>query len=198
MALSNATSGSQRRNLFETVALLNVGHQYLVTLLAHPTWFVVRNAASLLGELRVAGADAALAALLTYHDPRVRIAAVTALGRFPSDTAAELLLAAATDRSADVRATAWSAWHHREHPPRADVVSRALREEADRKVQRALLDCVARFETLDVANALVRFCASATATAAPLDLLAYGIDLLAKRRPKSAVQFVRLLADARA
>ncbi len=198
VTLANATSGSQRRILFETVALLNVGHQYLVTLLAHPTWFVVRNAASLLGELQVKGADAALTALLKHEDPRVRVAAVNSLGRFPSDKASESLLAAATDRSADVRATAWSAWKHREQPPCADAVSRALREEADRTVQRALLDCVARFETLDVANALVRFCASATANAAPIELLAYGIDLLAQRRPQSAVQFVRRLADTKA
>lgn len=196
VALSNATSGSQRRRLFETVAKLNVGHQYLVALLSHSAWFVVRNAASLLGELRVAGADASLAALLDHEDCRVRVAAITALGAFQTDVASQSLLAAVTDSSAAVRAAAWSMWQHRDHPPAVDTINRSLREEPDHAAQRAVLNCVARFDTLDVANALVRFCAHGAETSAPIDLLTFAIELLAQRRPQHARQFVKLLAEA--
>ncbi|WP_439643385.1 HEAT repeat domain-containing protein [Gemmatimonas sp.] len=63
-------------------ATLAVARQYS----ASPTWFVARNAAGLVGEMKSQSAIPDLSRLLKHSDLRVRIAAVVALGHIGGPT----------------------------------------------------------------------------------------------------------------
>ena len=66
-------------------------------------WIVVRNAACLLGNLAVTGADAALIATLAHPEERVRMAAARALLQLGTPKGLQALHAAISDPSAEVR-----------------------------------------------------------------------------------------------
>lgn len=68
-----------RRVYYDALVALRVGIPLLIQALGHTQWFIVRNAACLLGDMRAAEADAHLVALLGHAEPRVREAAAGAL-----------------------------------------------------------------------------------------------------------------------
>ena len=63
----------------------------LVHLLLDPRWYVVRNAAELLGEMRLTEADTKLIVAVRHTDARVRRAAVASLGRLATIRAVHAL-----------------------------------------------------------------------------------------------------------
>lgn len=98
-----ATDRRERRILYDTAAGLtatvDVARQYL----GDPVWYVVRNAAGLLGESRSAEAIPDLARLLRHADERVRVAAVVALGQIGGPLAIARLESVLLDPSPEVR-----------------------------------------------------------------------------------------------
>lgn len=191
-----ATSGSQRRTLYEAILAIKDGYSHLITALGHPSWFVVRNAAALLGEGGVTTADEALCVLLSHEDSRVRRAAVTALGELETPAALRALHHAVGDPHGCVRAAAWRAWAGITAGLSTSALDAGLRGEADVGVQRALLDCAAAHPDIDVNAALVRFCARKCTGASDPELLIYGVELLSQRKPHAALPFTRRLADS--
>jgi hypothetical protein len=195
-ALATTTNASRRRQLFDAIVAIGDGEQHLVAALDHPQWYVVRNAAALLGELRATNATPALVALIEHSDARVRAAAVTSLGQLQTDACWPALTAAVSDADARVRAQAWTAWCASPEGPPMSVLDHALRHDDTDVVKRAILDCTAAFPQLDVAGGLVRFCARQLTRRGTPDLTVYGVEQLALRNPRSAAPFVRRLADA--
>ncbi|WP_373068922.1 HEAT repeat domain-containing protein [Gemmatimonas sp.] len=195
LLLAESTSGSQRRMLYEAILEIKDGCSHLITALAHPLWFVARNAAALLGEGRVVTADEALCVLLSHEDSRVRAAAVTALSALQTPASLGALHRAVGDSHGRVREAAWRAWTHIAAAPSASALDAGLRAESDVDTQRALLDCAAAHPDLDVNAALVRFCARKCAGESDPELLIYGVELLSHRKPKAAFPFTRRLVD---
>src|SRR5690606_2785435 len=117
----------ERRCYFDAIVSLRAGIPRLLDALAHPQWYVVRNAVSLLGEMRVLEADSALVPLLDHPHVRVREAAVAALTRLGTDVAREALrnvprtLRGGAETLADAAASA--------------PLARTLESEADEDVQ---------------------------------------------------------------
>jgi hypothetical protein len=193
--LTEATSGSQRRRLFEALVELRDGVGHLLEALQAPQWFIVRNAALLLGELQLESAVAPLGRLLRHHDVRVRTAATTALAQLPSADADPLIALAAQDDSPEVRAAAWRGWSGGRAAPPLQLLAHGLTHEPDCAVQLALLRCAAAFPDLDTHAALVRYCARELSAGAACEHILFAVELLARRNPSSARPFLRRLAD---
>lgn len=98
----------ERRLLFDVAAALPaivpVAREYI----GNGTWYVVRNAAALLGESKQPAAVDDLTRLLKHSDTRVRMAAVVALGKIGGQTAMTRLESVLFDSSVDVRNRALS------------------------------------------------------------------------------------------
>jgi HEAT repeat protein len=98
----------ERRLLFDVAAALPdivpVAREHI----SNGTWYVVRNAAALLGESKQPAAVDDLTRLLKHSDARVRMAAVVALGKIGGQTAMTRLESVLFDPSVDVRNRALS------------------------------------------------------------------------------------------
>ena len=92
-----------RRTYFDTIEATDLGATFLVEQLQDARWMVVRNAACLLGNLGVTGADAALIATLAHAEERVRMAAARALLQLATPKGLQALHAAISDPCAEVR-----------------------------------------------------------------------------------------------
>ncbi len=108
MHLMAAPDVHERRLLFDVAAALPdiglVAREHI----GSGTWYVVRNAAALLGESKQPAAVDDLTRLLKHGDTRVRMAAVVALGKIGGQTAMTRLESVLFDPSADVRNRALS------------------------------------------------------------------------------------------
>lgn len=92
-----------RRRYYDACLTLKAGTRVFMEYLNHQLWYVVRNAASLLGETNAETAVPALGRLLKHDEERVRLAAVAALGQIGGPDAIARLETALYDPSMDVR-----------------------------------------------------------------------------------------------
>jgi HEAT repeat protein len=92
-----------RRAYFDGIVAMDVGSVHLFEALKDSRWFVVRNAAALLGEMGVEHADDTLIPLLRHADERIRIAVARALIRLRTIKAMQALHAMIDDVNAEVR-----------------------------------------------------------------------------------------------
>jgi HEAT repeat protein len=108
--LLHANDAPARRAYFDTLIAIDVGLTQLFDTLRDPRWFVVRNTASLLGELSVRGADAELIPLLQHDDERIRIAVARGLIRVRTLPAMQALQALLEDAHPELRRLAAMAY----------------------------------------------------------------------------------------
>src|SRR5205085_5216441 len=101
--LASATTIRQRRRCFDALIAVGGAVPALVGALLDPQWYVVRNAAQLLGELRAEEACTALERTLNHADARVRTCAAGALEQIGTPVALAALQLAAGDDSPEVR-----------------------------------------------------------------------------------------------
>jgi hypothetical protein len=79
--LIEAPSQAERRAYLKALRQIEEGADVVTSLLSHHEWYVVRNAADLVGELRLAEAAPALGQVVQHEDPRVRRSVGIALAR---------------------------------------------------------------------------------------------------------------------
>ena len=82
----------ERRLVFDSLRRVPEGYHLIVSMLRHPDWFVVRNAAWLVGDLGIYEAVGELTAAVEHWDGRVRQAAAAALAKLGTPETAEPLL----------------------------------------------------------------------------------------------------------
>lgn len=142
-ALVSAPSITDRRVYYDALLRLRTGVRALTHLLGDPRWFVVRNAAELLGELRVTEAEAELTQLLEHRDDRVRTAAAGALAKLGVAAAkgGRASTAEARARATDAPAPAPA------HVGSVDSLIRALDREEDPRVHMAMLAALGQLGT---------------------------------------------------
>lgn len=128
----------------------------LLALLEDPRWYVVRNAAELLGEMRAAGSEGAVASALLHREARVRRAAAVALGRLGSVRAAQPLSRALADPVAAVRLAAAHALAAVPSSRCVPSLVQALDREGEGEVQSALLMALGAHPTDDAVDRLVQ------------------------------------------
>jgi HEAT repeat protein len=150
-SLGAAQSLDERRRCFGAVLDASGGLTPLLAALRDPRWYVVRNVALALGELRDPAAVRPLARCLAAGgDDRARAAVADALERIGTPAAAHALLPALRDPSPLVRlaaaraATRAAARAGSQHAPvRGDLLAARLRVETDVAVAGELLDALA-------------------------------------------------------
>ena len=194
--LAATPNAAERRRYCDAIASLQHGVEDLIGALDHGTWYVVRNAAMLLGEMRARVADDALALLLVHADARVRLAATKALAAIGSDNALLALEAATRDPFVQIRVAAWSGLASSPDTPSLACFSNGLTTEADPQVQRALLSCLGEHPHPMAVTFLVRFCARLVSSPRNSGIVCDALELLAQHRPRAVQPFLRRLQDA--
>ena len=150
-----------RRAYFDGIVAMDVGSAKLFQLLHDARWFVVRNAAALLGEMNVERTDEALVPLLQHADERIRIAVARALSRVRTPKALLALHSAITDSSAEVRRLSAAAYGLAAssgsgmRPPAARLAV-ALEQEANEDVALEMVAALGRLGSADAVQRLLR------------------------------------------
>lgn len=195
-ALADAETLASRRACFDAIAALDMGTGPLVEALADARWFVVRNAALLLGELDAPGAESALATALTHADARVRAAVAGALMKRRTPPALQVLQRAVRDGSAQVRLLAARAYlvGAEARPSPAPLVA-ALDQERDDQVAREQIAALGRLGSPDAIQRLVRLLSAPVGQVSPAQQVA-AMEALVGARGDAAVVTVRRLIDA--
>lgn len=98
-----------RRVYFDALVSLQAGRSTLLHMLGDARWFVVRNAADLLGKMKVHEAEKPLTALLRHGDERVRQSAQVALMRLGTPHSLQAIRDAMRDGSPQLRIQAAAA-----------------------------------------------------------------------------------------
>jgi HEAT repeat protein len=101
--LIEAPTFAERRAYLQALRQIESGGDVVAGMLSHPAWYVVRNAADLVGELGVAEAVPALGGVVEHEDRRVRHAAGVALAKIGSPGAIGHLRKVLKDPDPEVR-----------------------------------------------------------------------------------------------
>lgn len=150
-----------RRAYFDGIVAMDVGSPTLFELLHDARWFVVRNAAALLGEMNVERTDDALVPLLQHADERIRIAVARALTRVRTPKALQALHSAINDPVAEVRRLSAAAYGLAGsagggmRPPAARLAL-ALEQETNEDVALEMLAALGRLGSADAVQRLLR------------------------------------------
>jgi HEAT repeat protein len=154
--LTQAQKAEDRRTYFDALLRLQAGVPALVHMLGDARWFVARNAAELLGEMKAAEAEEPLKQLLRHQDERVRRAATNALMSLDSITARKAVHDALQDPSPDVRMQAAMALGARTDGRSAGTLTQALDGEVDSEVQLAIIAALGKVATNEAVDRLIR------------------------------------------
>lgn len=92
-----------RRVYYDALVGLRTAIPLLTDALGHPQWFIVRNAACLLGDMGAVEADVDLATVLDHAEPRVREAAAAALLQLGTPVANQALARRLCDTNPTLR-----------------------------------------------------------------------------------------------
>lgn len=195
--ISQATTTKDRRQFMEVFQELDTAVPALIRMLGDSRWFVVRNAADLLGELGARPAEAALIQLLRHTDERVRRAATTALTRLGTPDATKAIYDAVNDASPEVRIQAAAAMSTRRDARTSNTLIRAIEDEQDNDVQLALVAALGRVATPEAIQKLVRMAEPEGRLFRKKDVMlrVAAVQALGEARTPAAVNALRELAS---
>jgi HEAT repeat protein len=154
--ITQAQTTDDRRSLLEVLGELRAAVPALVRMLGDSRWFVVRNAAELLGEIVATDAEEALISLLRHSDDRVRRSATNALLRLGTPNALRGVYDAVNDSSPDVRIQAAAAISTRKDARTSNTLIRAIEDEQDGDVQVAIIAALGKVATAEAVQKLVK------------------------------------------
>ncbi len=155
--LVSAESSSARRAYRDAILHCPSAVEPLTHLLRDHRWFVVRNAAELLGELNATESDQELINTLRHSDARVRRAATLALIRLGTPRALHTMLHALRDEEANVRQRAATGLGAARNNSRAaSALLGALEEEEEPGVVTAILAALGHHATPEVVRLLIK------------------------------------------
>ncbi len=153
--LAYAELAKDRRVLFDAIAELGRGVPTLIRMLSDDRWYVVRNAAELLGRISAMAAEEPLSKALRHKEARVRRSAALALAKLGTPGAIAALRDAIGDPKPDVRLHAILAVADRREPGIVAAVVRALDAEKDPEVQAAILAVLGKIGTAVAVRRLI-------------------------------------------
>ena len=192
------TGRRERRSLFDAIVEIHLGTELLLRSLSHPMWYVVRNAASLLGAMRAPDVEAALAHVLTHSDERVRLAATTALSRIGTPAACAVLSGAMRDKSSTVRHRAFRNLRKLVGKNiNAAAVGDALELERNEDIQHELLRALVTSNSPDAVQRLVKLCSPSARGGHPSELRIAMLEALVRLRPTAAMPLLRMAGEDR-
>ncbi|MDQ6611646.1 MAG: HEAT repeat domain-containing protein [Gemmatimonadota bacterium] len=189
---------NKRRMYFDAIVELGKGVSLLVEALGAWQWYIARNAALLLGEMKAVEAEPALGRLLSHHDERVRVAVTAALTQLDTPSARLLVQSAIHDVSADVRRRAVRifATGGSGSVSASDLLT-AIAVEKDSEVQVEILYALGRVASVDAVQKLIRLCSQSGAADKPASYRIAAIEALTAARRSAALPFLRaMLSDS--
>lgn len=140
--LVDAMSLGERRGYYSALTHMSDGHDVIIAHLRHRTWYVVRNAAELCGEMDLERAVPDLALAAGHKDERVRRSVAGALAKIATPQAMEPLRRLLADAEAPVRLRALTALNVRRARglvmPLASLLGRETQPEVIKEVTAAL------------------------------------------------------------
>ena len=170
----------------------------LVHLLGDARWFVIRNAAELLGEMGVTDADNKLAQTLRHPDARVRRAAAAALARLGTPRSLHALQQALADKTPAVRLQSALGLGTIRNPRAVPALIEVLEKEEDPDVQAALLSALGSMPTADAVARLRRAAEPGSLmNRKPISMRLHAIQALADAGTQSAIAALRAFAKDR-
>ena len=101
--LAEAPTFAERRAYLSALGEIEEGADVITSMLKHNKWYVVRNAADLVGELQIKEAVPLLGRVGGHEDPRVRLAAALALAKIGTPESVRYLHPALRDDDRNVR-----------------------------------------------------------------------------------------------
>lgn len=150
-SLIAAPTIGDRRVYYDALIRLRTGVRTLTHMLGDARWYVVRNAAELLGELKVVEAEVELMRLLEHGDDRIRAAAANALARIGS--ARRGRVSRATPLASDSGAGDGHAPSNGQRSVHSII--KALEKESDSRVQVTLVAALGQLGTAQAIDKLV-------------------------------------------
>lgn len=146
--LISSDKAAERRAYRDAIVAFPSTAAPLIHLLGDARWFVVRNAAELLGEMRVEEAVEPLIDVLGHLDSRCRRAATHSLGTIGTKRALHAVAQRLSDTDSGVRLQAALAIGASANPRAEPLILDALEREEDGEVASALLAALGRAPTL--------------------------------------------------
>ena len=147
---------AERRGYFSALTRMEDGTEIIIHHLDHPTWYVVRNAAELCGEMRLAKSVTKLAQHVGHGDERVRKSVATALARIGTPDVLEPISRMLKDPSPAIRVTVLGNLEGSKSRPLAMPLAALLESEEHPDAQREILRALGRIGTPDALLALRR------------------------------------------
>lgn len=194
-SLIAAPTIGDRRVFYDALVRLKTGIRTLVHMLGDSRWYVVRNAAELLGELKVGEAEVELMRLLEHDDDRVRSAAASALARIGSAKRGRVSRASITvpaepaaEGSGSARAPSGQRSVH--------SLIRALERESDSRVQVALVAALGQLGSAQAVDKLVEIARTERGLLArqrPTPLRVAAVHAIGQARSPNAQQALQAL-----
>ena len=182
-----------RRACFDALAEVRRGTDQLLKMLQHEQWFVVRNAACLLGMMRSKSSEPELTATMSHADARVRAAAVTSLLQLDTPSSRATARGAIRDDSPEVRRRAVRGFLAEPGAfANVDKLLQALERETDLDVQIEFLYALGTLATPDAVQRLIRLCSS-DGRQRPTDFRIAAAEALASARLGAAVPMLRAM-----
>jgi HEAT repeat protein len=195
--VSQAKSADERASLVEVLRELTDAVPALIRMLGDSRWFVVRNAADLLGEMAASKAEEPLNDLLRHSDDRVRRAATNALLKLGTSTSVKGVYEAVNDSSPEVRMQAASALSSRKDSKTSATLIRAIEGEDDGDVQTAMIAALGKIATPDAVQKLTKLAEAETRMFRKKDsaMRIAAVLALGEARSPAAVNALKALID---
>lgn len=187
--LATSATMAERQRCCDALFELGAGIDSLIDALRDPRWYVVRNAALVLGELRAEAAVRPLARCLHAAEARVRDAAARALSQIDTAAAMQALLPGLRDRSVEVRrlAARAAARAARRHAMiAASTCIAALEAEEDAEVTHELFGALGGLGSTDALQYLGRVVTGRTHSAYDPMLRIAAMEAIAASRSAAA------------
>lgn len=191
--LAASESLDVRRACYDALVELRRGSDSLLKLLAHEQWFVVRNAAGLLGAFGSRSSEPELTDAMSHDDERVRAAVVTALLQLDTPTSRATVRNAIKDASPEVRRRAVRGFlADPGATSNVEKLLQALERERELDVQLEFLYAMGTLATPDAVQKLIRLC-SAEGKWRPPEFRIAAAEALASARLGAAVPLLRAM-----
>ena len=153
--LINAPTYAERRVYLSALREIEEGSEVIAGLLGHSEWYVVRNAADLVADLRIVEAVPLLGRVVEHADQRVRLSVGVALARIGTPDTVRFLRASLRDSVREVRLAVARELHGKGLGALTMVLVHAAEGEEDLEIVVEYYRALGRIGTPEAVQALV-------------------------------------------